>query len=235
LKCFSNDVSVQRSSIVFNQQLRSWTSDLNVPHCVYLWNKYSAVCRARNPDGSCSFTVTQAAEKLTRSFESLCGNVCVQREKSQAECSASVWVSFQPVGHDISWGEGSWSSPDAGLEEEPVGISPARDTPEERGREVPQMRTWRRWWPISLHDGAERLQVVCCKALNRLNTTLELYCWHTPGPEVNTLALRLRQLRVSRRTRVHWECRGETAIINTVWYGSYTLLTLDMLSGVWFL
>lgn len=100
---------------------------------VYLWNKRWAVCQDWNPaDGSCSFTVIQAAERLTRCFHSLCGNVCVQRNKSWEECSASVSVSFQPVGQDIScmkctqtplrpWmGWNLWSlwstSPDAALE-----------------------------------------------------------------------------------------------------------------------
>ncbi len=71
--------------------------------CVYLWNKCSAVCQDRNPaDGSCSLTVIQAAEKLTCCLESLCENECVQRNKSPAQCSRRVSVSFQPIGQDIS-------------------------------------------------------------------------------------------------------------------------------------
>lgn len=71
--------------------------------CVYLWNKCLAVCQDRNPaDGSCSLTVIQAAEKLTCCLESLCANECVQRNKSPAQCSLRVSVSFQPIGQDIS-------------------------------------------------------------------------------------------------------------------------------------
>lgn len=204
--------------------------------CVYLWNKRWAVCQDWNPaDGSCSFTVIQAAEKLTRCFGSLCGNVCVQRNKSWEECSASVSVSFQPVGQDISctkrirtplrprMGWNLWSLP--------------------RGsRQVPQMRPWR-WRSDGLYIEQKESNLFCYKAgwSPKAVKTLQQLLPANKRLAItgNTLALRLRQLmRVSPRTRVHRECRRETRIISGVCYGSYkrgsdlnTLLTLSVLDG----
>lgn len=180
----SNDVTVQRSSIVFNQQLPNWTSDLNVPHCVYLWNKCSAVCQDRNPaDGSCSFTVIKAAEELTRCFESLCGNVCVQIPNGMF----SERLRFIPASQS--------------------GYLP-HETHPRRFVKFPRCGPG---GGLSHFPGVQRQSE------------------HYSSSSANTRLARsehTRQRRVSRRTGVHWECRGHTALINTVWYGSYKELVI---------
>lgn len=173
--------------------------------CVYLWNKRSAVCQDRNPaDGSCSFSY-----KLTRCLKSLCGNERVHRNKSPAQCSLRVSVSFQPIGQDISCTKNHLT---------PCGLQ--RDAIAHRFHTG--LVTFPRCGPGGVGLAASLTLLLSSKESN--------LCYYKAGwsPKAvktlqqllpankrlaitgNTLALRLRQLMwVSPRTGVHWECRRE--------------------------
>lgn len=175
-----------QSSLTSNRLIER--RDLNVPHCVYLWNKMFSRMSGQKSSRWFMFFHSYKSSRRTHSlsvWECVCANPKRNVQRAFEFHSSSS-----------------------------VRISPARNAPEE-------MRAWRR--SLSLHCWAERVKCFL-ESRGSLNTTAAPVPTHV-WLEVNTLS-EARQRRVSRRTGVHWECRGHTALINTVWYGSYKELVI---------